>query len=718
MAEITDNIGEGVNLEVMSPRHHQHKMASGENLGGAKQNADAKLGAKLAQLVEKVNQTKTQNKLQAIELETNSVNADMNDFYRDAEATIKEQLSGMSLQQLGNFDDNWNEGGLVLPDGETTIKPFKISDDVSEESKQFLEPYLKDKDSAFTNQTREFFSAELKKRAIQDIEIKKSRTINGLESQMLEYSLELEKSGIGGNIPRKNMINTFTNGGYEPANELSRNFKTNVLDPKVKSLQMDQQKADVELEEYNKRLAHSIFNHFARFDDELAVEIAKKGGFSVNGTQLDSDVYGRLLLNKLNDNRTKTQQSIKNKANQTYFNEARLNPEKFLKKWGEFKDKKFTGEIRKLNQSDKALLKEQGYFNEDEFTTSIKGYLYTAITGKEKNDKEKERDKDILNDKKLQTWSDTLSASITHQKNIHQKYLAIAHYEYDTYTVDGKEAMYVPTTDMVMNLGKDTGHIPLDLKYEDKDKENKGWNDKIRANFEKVKHTLASAVKGVRVFKPKETYLPDGDFEKIANDVDSYWRHRILASENTRIVKNPVEDETSLWSLLHKDQHAILSQRIKGYKAIAQFNENDFNDKSAKYLLEKMSDIEKTFMPSGENKEWAFSRFGIYDGWKSSVLLPRITNLIKWPNETLLKDLGLWEQVSNDNGKITKEIKDKMFKRINQTGGGEAREFVAVFRGELMESMSLIPYKFQQKHLDAVAEDPEINIIDEKLKTL
>ena len=59
-----------------------------------------------------------------------------------------------------------------------------------------------------------------------------------------------------------------------------------------------------------------------------------------------------------------------------------------------------------------------------------------------------------------------------------------------------------------------------------------------------------------------------------------------------------------------------------------------------------------------------------------------------------------------------------MFKRINQTGGGEAREFVAVFRGELMESMSLIPYKFQQKHLDAVAEDPEINIIDEKLKTL
>ena len=174
MAEITDNIGEGVNLEVMSPRHHQHKMASGENLGGAKQNADAKLGAKLAQLVEKVNQTKTQNKLQAIELETNSVNADMNDFYRDAEATIKEQLSGMSLQQLGNFDDNWNEGGLVLPDGETTIKPFKISDDVSEESKQFLEPYLKDKDSAFTNQTRELFSAELKKRAIQDIEIKKN----------------------------------------------------------------------------------------------------------------------------------------------------------------------------------------------------------------------------------------------------------------------------------------------------------------------------------------------------------------------------------------------------------------------------------------------------------------------------------------------------------------------------------------------------------------
>ena len=395
MAEITDNIGEGVNLEVMSPRHHQHKVASGDNLGGAKQNADAKLGAKLAQLVEKVNQTKTQNKLQAIELETNSVNADLNDFYRDAEATIKEQLSGMSLQQLGNFDDNWNEGGLVLPDGETTIKPFKISDNVSEESKQFLEPYLKDKDSAFRNNTRELFSAELKKRAIQDIEIKKSRTINGLESQMLEYSLELEKSGIGGNIPRKNMINTFTNGGYEPANELSRNFKTNVLDPKVKSLQMDQQKADVELEEYNKRLAHSIFNHFARFDDELAIEIAKKGGFSVNGTQLDSDVYGRLLLNKLNDNRTKTQQSIKNKANQTYFNEARLNPEKFLKKWGEFKDEKFTGEIRKLNQSDKALLKEQGYFNEDEFTTSIKGYLYTAITGKEKNDIEKERDKDI-----------------------------------------------------------------------------------------------------------------------------------------------------------------------------------------------------------------------------------------------------------------------------------------------------------------------------------
>ena len=720
MAEITDNIGDAPQLEIMSPRHHQHKMASGDNLGGAKQKADAKLGFDLAKLAREANQIRTQNKLQAIELETNSVNADLNDYYRDADATIAEQLSAMSLQQLGNFDDNWDEGGLVLPDGETTLKPFKISDDVSEESKQFLEPYLKDKDSAFRNNTRKLFSAELKKRAIEDIKIKQQRTVSLLEGQMANVQIEIENSKFGIIAKRKDfhMENTFSGGNFEPANELSRNFKTNVLDPKVKSLQMDQQKADVELEEYNKRLAHSIFNHFARFDDELAVEIAKKGGFSVNGTQLDSDVYGRLLLNKLNDNRTKTQQSIKNKANQTYFNEARLNPEKFLKKWGEFKDKKFTGEIRKLNQSDKALLKEQGYFNEDEFTTSIKGYLYTAITGKEKNDKEKERDKDILNDKKLQTWSDTLSASITHQKNIHQKYLAIAHYEYDTYAVDGKEAMYVPTTDMVMNLGKDTGHIPLDLKYEDKDKENKGWNDKIRANFEKVKHTLASAVKGVRVFKPKETYLPDGDFEKIANDVDSYWRHRILASENTRIVKNPVEDETSLWSLLHKDQHAILSQRIKGYKAIAQFNENDFNDKSAKYLLEKMSDIEKTFMPSGENKEWAFSRFGIYDGWKSSVLLPRITNLIKWPNETLLKDLGLWEQVSNDNGKITKEIKDKMFKRINQTGGGEAREFVAVFRGELMESMSLIPYKFQQKHLDAVAEDPEINIIDEKLKTL
>ena len=677
MAEITDNIGDAPQLEIMSPRHHQHKMASGDNLGGAKQKADAKLGFDLAKLAREANQIRTQNKLQAIELETNSVNADLNDYYRDADATIAEQLSAMSLQQLGNFDDNWDEGGLVLPDGETTLKPFKISDDVSEESKQFLEPYLKDKDSAFRNNTRKLFSAELKKRAIEDIKIKQQRTVSLLEGQMANVQIEIENSKFGIIAKRKDfhMENTFSGGNFEPANELSRNFKTNVLDPKLKSGQIRQQEADVLLDDYNKMLAHSIFNHYVKYDREKALEIATTKGFSVNGTPLHPDVYTDFVYNKLNDDDTKEKLTRLNTSIQYLKNMSSINPGHLKNYFGE-KDAEgnWTGKIRPLNtftEFDLNKIVEMGFRNEEHFKLEMTKLI--AIDDgnlKLKEDSQKKIDDQAFKNR----FNSQLTVISNYIKNSNSSELN--DFLISQGFVKGsvkKHKIWAASDKQIMNAGEKggifTGNEDPDLRHPDKSGNYRGgWTAEKTAKFDLMQTSLNKILSGVQV-REAGAGLIDSKWKNLQRSHTHYWHSRILQRREEHKLINPIDDKNSDWQFASEDQKKQLLLRQNGFKAIANFNENDFQLKSPKYLVEKMTELEKEHRPEGlKNPTSAFVHRGVYDTWKDTVLMPRITNLKDNLNATILNDIGLYEKVTNNGGELDDSDRIQFGKHMEKMG--------------------------------------------------
>ena len=236
-----------------------------------------------------------------------------------------------------------------------------------------------------------------------------------------------------------------------------------------------------------------------------------------------------------------------------------------------------------------------------------------------------------------------------------------------------KHKIWAASDKQIMNAGEKggifTGNEDPDLRHPDKSGNYRGgWTAEKTAKFDLMQTSLNKILSGVQV-REAGAGLIDSKWKNLQRSHTHYWHSRILQRREEHKLINPIDDKNSDWQFASEDQKKQLLLRQNGFKAIANFNENDFQLKSPKYLVEKMTELEKEHRPEGlKNPTSAFVHRGVYDTWKDTVLMPRITNLKDNLNATILNDIGLYEKVTNNGGELDDSDRIQFGKHMEKMG--------------------------------------------------
>ena len=579
-----------------------------------------------------------------------------------------------------DMEDNFIADGHKM--GEETLTAYTVSEELSEDAKQQMQPRIDAANNAFNINTQNEFTKELVRRSKLRIEYTRKENISNFQTHMNNATRE------GMEIPNT----MFSPNKNEGAIKSYKSWEAYLKD-EVKNKNLNEEQANLSLFEHKQNLAGIILNRHLAQNPKEALDQYEKGfkikrvggpaggyddiyvgGYEVGGVSVDSSRVATFIDSFVRDQRLKKERDETNAFNVNIKSYAENQSDLALKKFAtkstegiQILRSSMNGQLRDIpDDMDKFIPKyellDPENPNYDPLLTkqTLEEVVHIAVKGRKALIKETERIQQGLFDSHLKY--DLYDSGLEYQAGRRNAY----------YEFDKSRGGWRPKKEAIQTFA-----------------------DRYQIDPNVVERIMTNTIRG-QSWKGAGSGLPHGEgpgtFETFQKQVLNWYRKQIFVDTGLRrgakdtgeeVISNPLHlgPGKLLYKQLNSTQRFAMDQMTTDLKdlkniyenyKVVRSTENPYGIGSLPMLEKTLEEYTSKFIVGGRQK----IQGQVWNDIRRIALDQRINNLRTAPIGTMLRDMDIFKTVLNvgkkdedDNIiKMTEDMKFRVFLRLQDYG--------------------------------------------------